>query len=176
MCLFCLTFQKWVQREISNFEYLMQLNTIAGRTYNDLSQYPVVYYLFVLSYLLCKHYENLPLQCTETFCSETKVLISCALICHFVFAYADFFFFSYAADHILVIRLYELYDAFLKKQHCIKQCRKNEMLKAFYFIYGSQSFSTFYHSCLDGKNIYGKISLNLLIIDMALLNFSFHGY
>lgn len=34
--------QKWVCREISNFEYLMQLNTIAGRTYNDLSQYPVV--------------------------------------------------------------------------------------------------------------------------------------
>ncbi|XP_056300146.1 neurobeachin-like protein 2 isoform X3 [Pseudoliparis swirei] len=33
--------QKWVSREISNFEYLMQLNTISGRTYNDLSQYPV---------------------------------------------------------------------------------------------------------------------------------------
>ncbi|KAI9560727.1 putative neurobeachin-like protein 1-like isoform X3 [Daphnia sinensis] len=33
--------QRWVQREISNFDYLMQLNTIAGRTYNDLSQYPV---------------------------------------------------------------------------------------------------------------------------------------
>ncbi|KAM4821388.1 neurobeachin-like protein 2 [Thomomys bottae] len=33
--------QKWVQREISNFEYLMGLNTMAGRTYNDLSQYPV---------------------------------------------------------------------------------------------------------------------------------------
>ncbi|XP_056141784.1 neurobeachin-like protein 2 isoform X4 [Lampris incognitus] len=33
--------QKWVCRKISNFEYLMQLNTIAGRTYNDLSQYPV---------------------------------------------------------------------------------------------------------------------------------------
>ncbi|XP_066264160.1 neurobeachin-like protein 1 isoform X5 [Branchiostoma lanceolatum] len=33
--------QKWVQREMSNFDYLMQLNTIAGRTYNDLSQYPV---------------------------------------------------------------------------------------------------------------------------------------
>ena len=29
---------KWVNREISNFEYLMHLNTIAGRTYNDLSQ------------------------------------------------------------------------------------------------------------------------------------------
>ncbi|KAK2091048.1 Neurobeachin-like protein 2 [Saguinus oedipus] len=37
--------QKWVHREISNFEYLMQLNTIAGRTYNDLSQYPVCRYL-----------------------------------------------------------------------------------------------------------------------------------
>ncbi|XP_064167820.1 neurobeachin-like protein 1 isoform X1 [Anguilla rostrata] len=33
--------QKWVNREISNFDYLIQLNTIAGRTYNDLSQYPV---------------------------------------------------------------------------------------------------------------------------------------
>ncbi|XP_017878450.1 neurobeachin isoform X13 [Ceratina calcarata] len=33
--------QKWQRREISNFEYLMFLNTIAGRTYNDLNQYPV---------------------------------------------------------------------------------------------------------------------------------------
>ena len=33
--------QKWQKREISNFEYLMFLNTIAGRTYQDLNQYPV---------------------------------------------------------------------------------------------------------------------------------------
>lgn len=39
---FCQRTQKWVNREISNFDYLMQLNTIAGRTYNDLAQYPVV--------------------------------------------------------------------------------------------------------------------------------------
>jgi hypothetical protein len=26
---------------MSNFEYLMLVNTFAGRTYNDLSQYPV---------------------------------------------------------------------------------------------------------------------------------------
>ncbi|XP_071336839.1 WD repeat- and FYVE domain-containing protein 4 isoform X2 [Trachinotus anak] len=32
---------KWQKGEISNFEYLMRLNTIAGRTYNDLMQYPV---------------------------------------------------------------------------------------------------------------------------------------
>ncbi|XP_075806472.1 lipopolysaccharide-responsive and beige-like anchor protein isoform X4 [Microtus pennsylvanicus] len=33
--------QRWQHREISNFEYLMFLNTIAGRGYNDLNQYPV---------------------------------------------------------------------------------------------------------------------------------------
>jgi hypothetical protein len=33
--------QLWIKREISNFEYLMHLNTIAGRTFNDLGQYPV---------------------------------------------------------------------------------------------------------------------------------------
>ncbi|XP_054886091.1 WD repeat- and FYVE domain-containing protein 4 [Poeciliopsis prolifica] len=32
---------KWQKGEMSNFEYLMHLNTIAGRTYNDLMQYPV---------------------------------------------------------------------------------------------------------------------------------------
>ncbi|CAF1147923.1 unnamed protein product [Rotaria sordida] len=33
--------EKWVTREISNYDYLMMLNTIAGRTYNDLNQYPI---------------------------------------------------------------------------------------------------------------------------------------
>lgn len=32
---------KWQRREISNFDYLMFLNTISGRTYNDLNQYPI---------------------------------------------------------------------------------------------------------------------------------------
>ncbi|KAF6318075.1 WDFY family member 4 [Rhinolophus ferrumequinum] len=32
---------RWQKREISNFEYLMYLNTLAGRTYNDYMQYPV---------------------------------------------------------------------------------------------------------------------------------------
>ena len=32
---------KWENGEISNFEYLVILNTWAGRTYNDLMQYPV---------------------------------------------------------------------------------------------------------------------------------------
>eukprot|EP00981_Chlorochromonas_danica_P013642 scaffold6594_cov152-Ochromonas_danica.AAC.1 len=33
--------QAWVARKISNFDYLMFLNFIAGRSYNDLAQYPV---------------------------------------------------------------------------------------------------------------------------------------
>ncbi|KAK2817203.1 hypothetical protein Q5P01_025394 [Channa striata] len=33
--------QRWQRREISNFEYLMFLNTISGRSFNDLNQYPV---------------------------------------------------------------------------------------------------------------------------------------
>ncbi|OXB55076.1 hypothetical protein ASZ78_012875 [Callipepla squamata] len=31
----------WQKREISNFDYLMYLNTLAGRSYNDYMQYPV---------------------------------------------------------------------------------------------------------------------------------------
>ena len=33
--------QRWCRGEISNFQYLMHLNTLAGRSYNDLMQYPV---------------------------------------------------------------------------------------------------------------------------------------
>ncbi len=33
--------EQWLKYEISNFEYLMKLNTISGRTYNDLTQYPI---------------------------------------------------------------------------------------------------------------------------------------
>ena len=38
---------RWEKREISNFDYLMFLNTIAGRTYNDLTQYPVFPWILV---------------------------------------------------------------------------------------------------------------------------------
>jgi hypothetical protein len=33
--------QRWQRWEISNFDYIMQLNLLAGRTYNDLNQFPV---------------------------------------------------------------------------------------------------------------------------------------
>ncbi|KAF2454179.1 hypothetical protein BDY21DRAFT_354308 [Lineolata rhizophorae] len=33
--------RRWMKGEISNFHYLMLVNTMAGRTFNDLTQYPV---------------------------------------------------------------------------------------------------------------------------------------
>lgn len=33
--------KRWIRGEISNFHYLMLINTMAGRTFNDLTQYPV---------------------------------------------------------------------------------------------------------------------------------------
>ena len=33
--------RRWLKGEISNFHYLMLINTMAGRTFNDLTQYPV---------------------------------------------------------------------------------------------------------------------------------------
>ncbi|KAF2134921.1 beach-domain-containing protein [Dothidotthia symphoricarpi CBS 119687] len=33
--------KRWLKGEISNFHYLMFVNTLAGRTFNDLTQYPV---------------------------------------------------------------------------------------------------------------------------------------
>ncbi|KAK9721361.1 hypothetical protein K7432_003503 [Basidiobolus ranarum] len=39
--------ERWQRREISNFDYLMQLNSIAGRTYNDLTQYFVFPWVLV---------------------------------------------------------------------------------------------------------------------------------
>ncbi|PAV81676.1 hypothetical protein WR25_17284 isoform D [Diploscapter pachys] len=34
--------RRWLSGQITNFQYLMYLNTLAGRSYNDLSQYPVL--------------------------------------------------------------------------------------------------------------------------------------
>ena len=33
--------EEWASGQMSNYEYLMHLNTLAGRSFNDLSQYPV---------------------------------------------------------------------------------------------------------------------------------------
>jgi hypothetical protein len=53
--------ERWCRREMSNFEYLMRLNTFAGRTYSDLSQcvrsrssfllFPLFFCLLILSFV-----------------------------------------------------------------------------------------------------------------------------
>ncbi|KAG1679752.1 WD repeat and FYVE domain-containing protein 3 [Nymphon striatum] len=54
--------QRWVRGEISNFQYLMHLNTLAGRSYNDLMQYPIFPWV-VADY----ESEELDLCCPSTF-------------------------------------------------------------------------------------------------------------
>ena len=39
--------EQWCERKLSNFDYLMRLNTLAGRTYNDVTQYPVFPWVLV---------------------------------------------------------------------------------------------------------------------------------
>ncbi|KAM7540694.1 hypothetical protein Aperf_G00000021466 [Anoplocephala perfoliata] len=45
--------QRWQRREMSNFDYLMCLNTLAGRSFNDLNQYPI--FPWVLSNYTSSH-------------------------------------------------------------------------------------------------------------------------
>ncbi len=58
---------KWRSREISNFDYLMFLNTIAGRSYNDLGQYPIMPWIL------------------KNYTSETLDLSDPGMSCFFVF-------------------------------------------------------------------------------------------
>ncbi|XP_047001362.1 WD repeat and FYVE domain-containing protein 3 [Schistocerca americana] len=59
--------QRWVRGEISNFQYLMHLNTLAGRSYNDLMQYPVFPWI-----LADYESEELDLTDSQTFRDFTK--------------------------------------------------------------------------------------------------------
>lgn len=59
--------QDWINRKISNFEYLMKLNVFSGRTFNDPSQYPIMPWII-------KDYESkvLDLANPETFRDLSK--------------------------------------------------------------------------------------------------------
>ncbi|XP_018655598.1 beige/beach protein-related [Schistosoma mansoni] len=50
--------QAWLNGELSNFDYLMKLNTAAGRSYNDLMQYPIFPWII-------RDYESLVLDLTQ---------------------------------------------------------------------------------------------------------------
>ena len=67
--------QRWQRREISNFEYLMYLNTISGRTYQDLNQYPIFPWI-IADY----ESERLDLNSAATYRDLSKVRVTdCAL-------------------------------------------------------------------------------------------------
>ncbi|XP_041988446.1 WD repeat and FYVE domain-containing protein 3 isoform X2 [Aricia agestis] len=59
--------QRWLRGEITNFQYLMHLNSLAGRSYNDLMQYPVFPWILA-------DYDSLELDLTNpaTFRDLTK--------------------------------------------------------------------------------------------------------
>ena len=48
--------QAWVERRVSNFEYLMALNSFAGRTMHDLAQYPIMPWVSVAQIFSCKQH------------------------------------------------------------------------------------------------------------------------
>src|SRR4051812_39507875 len=54
--------KKWKKGLISNFEYLIHLNTLAGRSFNDLTQYPIFPFL-IADY----DSEDLDLNSSKTF-------------------------------------------------------------------------------------------------------------
>lgn len=64
--------QRWQRREISNFEYLMYLNTIAGRTYQDYNQYPIFPWI-IADY----ESEKLDLNSPNTYRDLSKVIRIC---------------------------------------------------------------------------------------------------
>lgn len=43
--------ERWLNGDISNFEYLMEVNLYSGRSYNDLSQYPVYPWIIMVDYI-----------------------------------------------------------------------------------------------------------------------------
>uniref|UniRef100_A0A7S3JPW3 BEACH domain-containing protein n=1 Tax=Aureoumbra lagunensis TaxID=44058 RepID=A0A7S3JPW3_9STRA len=61
--------ERWKQRQISNFEYLMSLNTLAGRSYNDLTQY------FVFPWIIQDYTSTarLPKNVAKTFLSDNEL-------------------------------------------------------------------------------------------------------
>ena len=64
----------WLEGKLTNFEYLTQLNKVAGRSFNDLMQYPV--FPFVLS---CYNEDYLNLDDKSIYRLVFKCYKSCSL-------------------------------------------------------------------------------------------------
>jgi hypothetical protein len=51
--------ENWSKGIISNYDYLMVLNTLAGRSYNDLSQYLIMPWIIKVNIYLFIFYKGL---------------------------------------------------------------------------------------------------------------------
>lgn len=47
--------RRWANGEMSNFDYLMLLNTLSGRSHSDLAQYPVFPWVLQVCFFLLNH-------------------------------------------------------------------------------------------------------------------------
>ena len=54
---------QWIEKKMSNFEYIQWLNDVAGRNFLDITQYPVLPWVFVANHDIelkeQKNYRNL---------------------------------------------------------------------------------------------------------------------
>lgn len=74
--------------EISNFQYLMHLNTLAGRSYNDLMQYPVFPWILadydvevLQDFILCVLSLQSELQRTPRYLPLTALIVKNTDLC-----------------------------------------------------------------------------------------------
>lgn len=66
---------RWTKGELSNFQYLMLINTLAGRTFNDLTQYPV--FPWVLSDYTSKELDLTNPRVSTSFVKPIPLLTIC---------------------------------------------------------------------------------------------------
>jgi WD repeat and FYVE domain-containing protein 3 len=102
--------KRWQSGEITNFQYLMHLNTLAGRGYSDLTQYPVFPWVLadyesdVLDLRNPQTFRRLdkPMGCQteegeEEFCKRLVHLASiCRILFLFVLSISKFDIFNFA--------------------------------------------------------------------------------
>lgn len=91
--------------EMNNFEYLMHLNTLAGRTYNDLMQYPVFPWILadyeseVPIFYSIHSFNHLSIHCCLLVYLNTFLFTCSKLVLYVVFNSIIFFLFFLLVRH-----------------------------------------------------------------------------
>ena len=64
---------RWLKGDLSNFEYLLDVNLYSGRSYNDLSQYPVFPWVFMVDYIKDKKLQDFYSSSPDQFMSQLQI-------------------------------------------------------------------------------------------------------